>query len=114
MAERSKHLADFHIAGMRFWDGALAIDKLKPGKKLDLVAEPDNPHDSNAVAIYRKGIKLGYIPRDSNAFIAQLLFFGHKDVVECRVLCVNPEAEPWNQVRVGLYMTDKTGKNPRQ
>jgi hypothetical protein len=29
-----------------------------------LVAEPDNEYDSNAIAVYSKAGKLGYIPRD--------------------------------------------------
>ena len=95
MSSSSRYVADFNVAGMRYWDGAKVISKLKPGKKLRLVAEPHNPADPNAVAIYRKDVKLGYIPRDQN------------DVLECRILKVDKKAETWNQARVGLYMTDK-------
>ena len=97
MGSSSRYVADFNVAGMRYWDGAKAISKLKPGKRLRLVAEPHNPADPNAVAIYRKDVKLGYIPRDQNDLA----------VLECRILKVDKKAETWNQVRVGLYMTDK-------
>ena len=43
-----------------------------------------------------------------NFLIAQLLRFGHNDVVECRILKVNAKGETWKQVRVGLYVVDKT------
>ena len=108
MSNRSRHMADFYIAGMRFWDGATVLSKLKPGKKLTLVAEPDNPVDADAVAIYRKGVKLGFVPSQFNEIPAQLLRFGHGDVLECRVLKVDPQADPWRQVYVGIYMTDHT------
>lgn len=108
MTVQSRYMDDFNIAGMRYWDGATVLGKLKPGKKLRLVAEPKNRHDPNAVAIYRKDLKLGYVPRASNALVAQLLRFGHTDVLECRILKVDPEAETWSQVRVGLYIADKT------
>ena len=85
MAAQSRYMDDFNVAGMRYWDGATVLDKLKPGKKLRLVAEPRNRHDPNAVAIYRKDVKIGYVPRANNAMIAQLLRFGHHDVVECRI-----------------------------
>lgn len=62
MSSSSRYVADFNVAGMRYWDGAKVISKLKPGKRLRLVAEPHNPADPNAVAIYRKDVKLGYIP----------------------------------------------------
>ena len=108
MAAQSRYMDDFNVAGMHYWDGATVLDKLKPGKKLRLVAEPRNRHDPNAVAIYRKDVKIGYVPRANNAMIAQLLRFGHHDVVECRILKVDSEADTWNQVRGGLYMVDKT------
>ncbi len=87
--------------------------KLKPGKKLELIAEPDNPHDPDAVAIYRKGVHLGYVPGDSNATIAQLLRFGHANVLECRIMQVDKKADPWKQVRVGIYVTDNRKQKRR-
>lgn len=113
MNTRSRYLADFNVAGMRYWDGAFVLGKLKPGKNLTLVAEPDNPHDEDAVAICHKGVKLGYIPRSCNTLPAQLLQFGHDDVIECRILKVDATAEPWNQVRVGLYLTTKPDPKTR-
>lgn len=107
MEARSKHIGDFFIAGMRYWDGALVLADLVPGETLTLIAEPHNPNDPDAVAVYFGTTKLGYIPRDHNTLFAQLLYFGHEDVMECRVLKVDPREEPYKQVRIGLYMTDK-------
>lgn len=107
MEARSRHIADFDVAGMRYWDGATVLDKLKVGKRLDLIAEPDNPADPDAVAICRKGVKIGYVPRANNELPAQLLRFGHADVLECRIIAVDREAATWRQVHVGLYITDK-------
>ncbi len=107
MYEPSKQLESFFIAGFQYHDGATVLKKLKPGKKLDLVPEPDNPYDPCAIAIKRKGVMLGYVPKASNSFMSLLAFFGHKDVFECRVMQVNPEANPWEQVRVGVFVTDK-------
>lgn len=42
----------------------LMIAKLKPGDKLDLVPEPDNPRDLNAIAVYHQKIKFGYLSRE--------------------------------------------------
>lgn len=113
MNYRSRYLADFDIAGMRYWDGAFVLSEFRPGENLSLVAEPSNPHDPDAVAICWEGLKLGYIPRGENALPAQLLAFGHDDVLECRVLKVNERAETYHQVRVDLFMTDKTGEGAR-
>lgn len=107
MYEPSRKIDSFLIAGFQHHEGAFVLDKLKVGKKLDLVAEPDNPYDPCAVAIKRKGVFLGYVPRDSNALLSQMLHFGHNDVVECRITQVDKHANPREQVRVALYLTDK-------
>ena len=56
---------------------------LETGELLMLVAEAGNPHDPNAVAVLRHGLKLGYVPREANAPVALLLEKGRR--VECRV-----------------------------
>lgn len=73
-----------------------------------MVVENDNPYDPDAVALYWENTKIGYIPKDSNWLPAQLLRFGHDDVLECRILKVNTEADTWKQVQAGIYVTDKT------
>ena len=106
MYEPSRHVATFHIAGFQHYDGALVLGKLKPGKKLKMVSERDNPYDPTAVELRYKKVKLGYVPRDHNEELARLAFFGHKGIYEARVLQVDLEADPWRQVRVGIYVTD--------
>lgn len=104
--EPSRHLISFHVAGFQHWDGATVLSKLSPGCQLDLVPEFDNPHDPEAIALNIDGVKIGYVPADKNGLISTLAFFGHTDVFECRVLQVAPEKDPWEQVRVGIYVVD--------
>lgn len=106
MYEPSRHVKSFHIAGFQHYDGALVLDKLKPGKKLKMVPDPENPYDPNAIELRYKKTKLGYVPRDDNEQLALMAFYGHKGVFEARVLQTDPEADPWRQVRVGIYVTD--------
>ena len=106
MFDPSRHMATYHIAGFQHWDGALALGKLKPGTELHLAPEPENPHDPDAVAIYLEQVKLGYVPASENAAVSLLSFYGHADAFELRVLQVDAEADPWHQVRVGLYVRD--------
>lgn len=106
MYSPSRQLYSFHIRGFQHWDGALVISKLKTGNKLKLRAEPDNPHDPHAVALYRGSKKLGYVPANKNEMLAAMLYYGHKNVFEVRVLQVDQEADPWRQVRVGIFVSD--------
>lgn len=108
MSIYSRHITDFNVAGMRYWDGALVLDELKVGANLTMIVEENNPHDPDAVAIYWKDTKIGYVPRDLNWLPALLLRFGHRDVLECRILKVNKEADTWKQLQAGIYVTDKS------
>ena len=82
------------------------LDKLKPGVHLEMVAEPDNPHDPSAIALYFEGKRLGYVPEDGNEPFSTMLFFGHANAFECIVQQVAPDRSPWHQVRVGVFVTD--------
>lgn len=106
MYEPSKHVATFKVSGVQYWDAAKVMDKLKTGDVLELVAEPDNPHDENAIALYVHQAKLGYIPADQNALLAQLMFYGHANAFEARLLKVDDDANPWDQLLVGLFVVD--------
>lgn len=106
MYEPSKLTKTFLIAGFKNYDGPTVLGKLKPGKRLNLVPEPDNPYDPNAIALHYKKTKLGFVPRGENELMALMFHYGHNEVFEARVLQVNPEADPWKQVLVGIYVTD--------
>jgi hypothetical protein len=43
------------------------------GDRVELVREPDNPHDPNAIRVEWRGRKLGYLPRRDNPAVARQL-----------------------------------------
>lgn len=106
MYEPSRLLLACNIAGFQFWDGALVLAELKPGDAIQMVPEPDNPHDPDAVALVYQGAKLGFIPAGEAGPISLMMRFGHASAFECRVQAVRPDQEPWKQVRVGVYIVD--------
>jgi hypothetical protein len=61
------------LAGFRHYGGGEVLPDLKPGDRLELVREPDNPYDANAVRVEWRGVKLGYVPRRDNAAVARQL-----------------------------------------
>jgi len=106
MYERSRNLLDCHIAGFTYYDGLDVIEQLKLGAPVTLESESENPYDSNAVAIYYEGIKLGYVPQAKNSYISNLLYFGHGGIVEARINCHHPDANPENQFRIVVKIKD--------
>lgn len=104
--EPSKHLIDFHIAGFGYYEGLEVIDELALGVQVDLIAESDNPYDPEAVAIYYKAKKLGYIPKDKNSLISKFLYFGHSNIFEAKIQSASKEQHPERQFRVVLKIRD--------
>ncbi|MBI3374042.1 MAG: HIRAN domain-containing protein [Betaproteobacteria bacterium] len=58
------------LAGFRFHQAASVWPELRRGDELQLVREPDNPHDANALRVEWRGHVLGYVPRRENAALA--------------------------------------------
>jgi hypothetical protein len=54
------------VAGVSFRPEAVADETFDPGRRLTLVAEPDNEHDPDAVAVWNEERTLqgGYVPRE--------------------------------------------------
>ena len=59
------------VAGFRHYAGGEVLRELKPGDRLELVREPANPYDANAVRVEWRGVTLGYVPRSDNAAVAR-------------------------------------------
>jgi HIRAN domain len=66
------------IVGTKFRGKAavVALGQLRQGDALELRREPDNPHDSNAIAVYHGSDHLGYVPRTETPGIAAAIDAG--------------------------------------
>jgi hypothetical protein len=54
------------VAGVSYRIDALQDDVFVPGRRLALVAEPDNEHDANAIGIWdsERRVQAGYVPAE--------------------------------------------------
>jgi hypothetical protein len=88
----------FFIAGVQFHPGAANIIRdLVVGDDLDLVPEPTNKFDPNAVRIESAGELLGYVPKKFSAEISALIEI---EECECIVTIVNPNGKTWEMCEV--------------
>lgn len=99
----SRHLINkFYIAGFRYYEGPVLIERMEPGESLRLVADPGNPYDKFAVEIHYRGRKLGYVPRTDNKHISRLL---RQDIpLVCELTEAEPERETWKMARVSVFL----------
>jgi len=88
-------LAEVRIAGFMFNDDPYSLMyELHAGDTMELVREPDNPFDEDAIKVLnRYGNKIGYIPRRYNPVIARLMD-GGKEIYGILERVVNYSDEP--------------------
>ena len=88
------------VAGFQYHDGQAVWSRLSVGDSLDLLREPDNPYDRQAVAVYRGNAKLGYVPRVANTAVSQMMDRGEQPV--SRVECLRESWDPWQRVEFSI------------
>jgi hypothetical protein len=89
------------LAGAQYY----AVDTLWPrmqvGDALDLVREPHNRHDRNAIRVEWRGHKLGYVPRRENRAVATAMDRG--DRLVARVSRLTEDPDPWRRVEFEVF-----------
>jgi hypothetical protein len=86
------------IRGFQYHDGPGVIGRMQAGDALQLVREPGNDFDENAIAVHWNGHHLGYLPREENNTLARMMDRGVPLV--STLTRMNTEAEPWAQCAV--------------
>jgi hypothetical protein len=90
------------LAGFQYHDGEGLWSYLTVGDSLELVREPDNRHDANAIRIDWNGRKLGYLPRAENQAAAWLIDQGKR--LETRIGGLKKDGNPWRRVAVEVWL----------
>ena len=74
VAERT---LETRIVGEQYFEGSRDVIKMIAlTDNLQLVRQPENPHDPNAIGVFKDGVQLGFIPKQDNALLigAELLY----------------------------------------
>ena len=90
------------VAGFQYHQGKRFWKELSVGDKLQLSREPENPYDENAVAIYRKGIKLRYLPRVENIAVAHMMDKGQS--INALIENKQNSDDPWERMTVEVWL----------
>jgi len=101
-----RHFTDFHIAGFNYYYGSDVFENLKIGTSLSLKAEPENRYDPEAVAIYYRDVKIGFVPASKNEMIRKFLNLGYTDLFEVKINQISPDSHPERQVRVVVRLKE--------
>lgn len=101
-ARRSVLVQESPVAGFQFHRGESIWSTLSVGQRLTLVRESSNPHDSDAIAVYFRNDKLGYVPRSENSAVARMLDSGQR--LEARISELTAIEDPWQRIRFKIML----------
>ncbi len=88
------------LAGFQYYAGKRIWPKIAHGDELDLLREPGNSYDKKAVAIFCKGFKIGYVPRNGNLTISQML--DRQIPLQARIAGLKESNDPWQRINIEI------------
>jgi len=90
------------LAGFRYHEAPGLFPELRVGDRLELVREPGNPHDPNAVRVEWRGRSLGYVPRRENSALAWAMDRG--EPVGARISALRTHRNPRQRVEFEVFV----------
>jgi hypothetical protein len=90
------------LAGSQYYALGTFQGELKVGDRLELVREPDNRHDANAIRVEWRGRMLGYVPRNQNRQMAAAMDGGER--LSGRVSSLSDNKNPWRRVAFEVFL----------
>ena len=106
------YLLQFFVRGFQFYEGPNVINQISENTLVNLVREPNNEYDEYAVAVYFENTKLGYVPREDNVILSNLLDAKLLDL-QAEITHVEPQAAEWENVHVAIYaLKEKSADTP--
>lgn len=89
------------LAGSQYYQASQVWLAMQVGDRLELIREPDNRHDPNAIRVEWQGHKIGYVPRAENRSVAAALDQGDKLIARIARLTKHPN--PWRRVEFEVF-----------
>lgn len=90
----------FFVAGVQHHSMHKILDGLDVGQHLQLVPEPSNKFDPNAVRIECSDVMCGYVPMKFSSEVSAGLGIGL--TLECVIVELDKKAKPWEQCKVEI------------
>lgn len=99
----------FYVAGVQFRPGAAEVIRgIKEGDELELIPEPTNKYDPNAVAIYFGEDHIGYVPKKFSSEISAMI--ETEPDTTCVATQVNPKNKMWEMLEVEIIKPEESSE----
>jgi len=96
-------IAKFYVAGVQFHELKTIAHEINNGDFLQLVLEPTNQYDPNAVQIHFKDVMLGFVPKKFSAMVSGYITI---EPVTCMVVNIDMKRKTYEQLEVELTVED--------
>ena len=90
------------LAGSQYYKLDALSQRIKTGDRLELVREPENRHDRNAIRVLWQGEPLGYLPKKENRSVAKAMDDG--EPVYGTVEKITTDSDPWKRLRISVFI----------
>ena len=96
------YLLQCFLRGFQFYEGPKIIKQINKTGLLELIREPQNQYDSQAIALHFEGIKIGYIPAEENTILS-VLMDSKLLKIQAEITHIEPNAQTWENIHIALY-----------
>lgn len=96
----SIELLECAIAGFQFHAGERLWPDLAVGQSVELMREPANPYDANAIAVHWHGEHIGYVPKLANRALARRL--DQQLPTVAAIASLQRHYDPWQRVNIHI------------
>ena len=91
----------FYIAGVQHHDSYKVLNIIKEDDFLQMVLEPSNKYDPNAVRLEWRDTMIGYVPARLSPEVTALVM-SDEDLYGCKIIEFNKDSKPWEQFKVSI------------
>src|SRR5688572_29487458 len=107
------------VAGFQYHGGEACWGQIHANDRLALKREPGNRHDPRAIAVEWRNVMVGYVPREANYALSQMMDRGMR--AEGRVCALRLGGDPWQRMMMEIVVHpiapvsgDITDESPRE
>ncbi|MBA4154734.1 HIRAN domain-containing protein [Flavobacterium sp.] len=97
------YLLQCFVRGFQYYNGPQIIDEINQSGLLEMVREPKNKYDKNAIALHFNQQKIGFIPMESNEMLAVLLDTGLL-TLQAEITHIEKMAMDWEKIHIAIYV----------
>ena len=101
------------VRGFKYYEGPKLLNIMTNGSSLQLVREPNNKYDEDAIKLVYNNKKIGYIPAEENSLLSKIIDANLLELV-AEISHVEPNAATWENVHIAIYVLKVKETNNNQ